>query len=139
MIPCLTLLQLAEGINELKMLVMFRGHPNIVQLIDSSNTPVGKKNSNVRQVFAPRSLFTSPVIISVSSVSYGNLLGSYCRCHWKWRWASPSFWSYWLVFFREASASGLVSLGGNIQSLRSFWELPELWKLCTKIISFTSI
>jgi hypothetical protein len=35
------------------MLVMFRGHPNIVQLIDSSNTPVGKKNSNVRQVYFP--------------------------------------------------------------------------------------
>ena len=43
------LLQLAEGINELKMLVMFRGHPNIVELIDSSNTAVAKK-SNVRQV-----------------------------------------------------------------------------------------
>lgn len=32
------------------MLVMFRGHPNIVQLVDSSNVPVGKKNSTVRQL-----------------------------------------------------------------------------------------
>lgn len=32
------------------MLVMFRGHPNIVQLIDSNNVAVGKKNSNVRQL-----------------------------------------------------------------------------------------
>ena len=43
-------LQLEEANNELRMLHQFKGHPNIVDIVDTSNVGVGKKTSTVRQV-----------------------------------------------------------------------------------------
>ena len=45
-----TIAQLADANNELRMLQRFRGHPNIINLVDNCNVAVGKKNSNTRQV-----------------------------------------------------------------------------------------
>mmetsp|Transcript_16582 Transcript_16582/g.24947 ORF Transcript_16582/g.24947 Transcript_16582/m.24947 type:complete len:537 (-) Transcript_16582:176-1786(-) len=48
---CQTKEQLADANNELRMLQRFRGHPNIINLVDNCNVAVGKKNSNTRQLY----------------------------------------------------------------------------------------
>jgi hypothetical protein len=42
--------QLEEANNELRVLQQFKGHPNIVEIVDTVNIGVGKKTASTRQV-----------------------------------------------------------------------------------------